>query len=127
MEDIWGHNGIVQRDAPAIDAHAAQMVDDHGFMGKRATRAAILLRRRGAQEACLARLQPDIAVDMLLLGPLLRMRKALPLEELAGLGIEDHEVFRHPRGPFNLQHAHRIPPGIVVAFSRVRLASSHSR
>ncbi len=76
---------------PAVAARDGLLGDDHVVAEVRVAAAAVLLGHRHAEKALLAGLQPDAAVDDLLLLPLLVMRRHVPIEERA-IGLAEQIV-----------------------------------
>jgi len=76
---------------------------DH-FMGDGGAHAAVLLGDAHAQQAQLASLLPDIAVDAVLLAEFVGLGSHFLLEEAAGGGAQHLQLFGHPGGAIGLRH-----------------------
>ena len=84
---------VLQREAEAaVAARGGLLGDDHVVAEVGVAAAAVLLRHRHAEKALLAGLQPDAAVDDLVLLPLLVERRDVALEERA-VGLAEQLVF----------------------------------
>ncbi len=98
--DVRRDDRVVQRDAEAVDALPLLLLDDDGLVAEIPARAAILFRHRGAEQAHLAGLLPDVARHDTGLAPGRHMRRAFLFEELAdGIG-ENVEFLILPPGRF---------------------------
>ena len=98
VKDVGRDDGIVQRDAEAVDADMADRLDDRALMGKGAARAAIFLGDRGAKQAVFAGLLPALAVEDLGLLELLIARRNLGFEKARGHVVEHGDFFIGPGG-----------------------------
>jgi len=82
----------VQAEADAaVPARGGLLGDDHVVAEVRVAAAAVLLGHRHPKKALLAGLQPDTAVNDLLVLPLFVIRRHVPFEELA-VGLAEQIV-----------------------------------
>ena len=92
----------------AVDRGADLLLGQHRLVGERPAAAAVLLGIDGHEQADLAGLVPDLAVDVLLLGPpLLVRRELLRRNDLAS--SRGLPVLPSPRASSDLQR-HGTPP-----------------
>ena len=98
VEDVGRDDGIVQRDAEAVDADMADRLDDGALMREGAAGAAIFLRHRGAEQAGRARLRPALAVDLLGLLELVVARRDLLRQEAVRHVVEHADILAGPGG-----------------------------
>jgi hypothetical protein len=104
VDDVGGHDGVVQADAPVVGAVAAQLLHQHGLVAVVAAHAAVFLGRGQAQQPGLGAAGPQLARHHPRLAPALRLRgRGVVLQEAVdGVG-EDRQLLVAPGGIGNVE------------------------
>ena len=112
VQQIGRHDVVVQRETEAAVAAGDGLLDHDGVVAEvGVASAAVLLRHRHAEEALLARLEPDAAVDDLVLLPLVVEGLDLLVEE-GPVGLPEQIMLGLEKGAGVLDGiAHEGPPG----------------
>ena len=84
---------------PAVPTRGGLLGDDHVVAEVGIAAAAVLLGHRHAEKALLAGLQPDPAVDDLVLFPLLVVRRDVPIQKRP-VGLAEQIVLGLEQGAF---------------------------
>ena len=107
MQDVGRDDAGMQRRAERVETGQAVFAIDHRLVGERPAGAAVFLGHRGAKQACLPRLGPNLARVHVLVVPFLQMRHEFGRQEAARLLLEQHEILGHPGRARKIEVDHR--------------------
>ncbi|MCY1440619.1 hypothetical protein D9M71_569030 [compost metagenome] len=103
IEDVV-RGDVVHLDAEAPVAYRRLLLEEHRQVGEVAAAAAVFLGHVQRQQAQLAGLVPELAVDVVLLVPALQVRLDFLGEEAPHVVAEELQVGVHPGGGVGLAH-----------------------
>ena len=118
MQDVGRDDAGMQRRAEGVEAGEREFAVDHRLMREAAAGAAVFLRHRGAQQAGLAGLGPDLALVHAGLVPAVEMGDEFVGDEAPRLLLEQDEVLAHPGRARKIEGSHVV----IRSFARLTIA-----